>query len=103
MIDNHAKIKPLGTKVVLRVLPRSEQTASGLYLAEQRGREDTGEVLAVGPHVRETLRAGDVVCFDPYKVQCAIDADGPAVTNSVHAKAGSLAIMDETALRYARE
>lgn len=94
------RIRPLRGHVVLRVLPKPDRTSSGLYLAETRGREDTAEVLACGLDVHE-VREGERVCFDPYAVRLVVDADGMDVTNSMHAKAGSLAIVREDAIRYA--
>lgn len=95
------KATPIGDHVALRVLPRENKTAAGIILVERSGREDRGEVLARGAGMKhaEPL-VGEVVGFDPYKVRLVIDADGADVTSSMHARAGSIAIVPEDALRY---
>lgn len=94
------RVKPMLDNVVIVVLPRPDRTKSGIILAEQRGREDMGEVLAIGPLVKG-VREGEIVKFDPYALRLVIDDSGMDVTNSMHAKAGSLAIVREDAIRYA--
>jgi co-chaperonin GroES (HSP10) len=90
---------------VLRVLPRPDRTASGLFLPseETRGREDTGEVLGVGSGATFGPKVGEVVCFDPYAVRLVSDEDGLDVTSSMYAKAGALAIVPVSAIRYVIE
>lgn len=99
MVDDKTKIRPLGNRVVLRVLARPGKSKGGIILAESRGREDTGIVEACGPEAKG-VTPGQVVSFDPYRVSLAIGPDGPDMTNSVHARAGMIAIVNEDALRY---
>lgn len=99
------RIKPIGDNVVLRVLPKPSMSKGGIHLPteEMRGREDMGEVLAVGSGVKlddGSPRSGEVVCFDPYKVRLVVGPDGLDMTNSMHAKAGTLAIVPSSAIRY---
>lgn len=96
------RIKPTLDNVAILVLPRPDRTASGLILAEQRGREDMGEVLAVGPLVKGVCE-GEIVKFDPYALRLVIDDSGMDMTNSVYAKAGSLAILREESIGYVSE
>lgn len=108
------KIRPLGDRVLIKVLPRPEKSAGGLFLpSDARGREDTGEVLSCGPGrytehdalVPCGVTPGQVVRFDPYRVLVAFDADGGEgeCTSSVHAKAGQLAIVRDVDILYVVE
>ena len=42
-------LRPLGDRVLIQPIPNPDQTASGLYLAEQPKPEESGTVVAVGP------------------------------------------------------
>jgi len=98
-INNESKVKPLGRNVLLRVHARPDKTASGIILAERRGRAEMGEVLAVGAEV-QSVTPGELANFDPYTLKLVITPAGPDTTNSVSASAGDLAIVHEDSLRY---
>ena len=98
-------IRPIGEHVLVRVLPRDEKTAGGLYVPVEsvRGREDKGEVLAVSQRLTEArggapVRIGDVVMFDAYKVKLVVGEDGYDATSSAHAKGGQQAIIPASAI-----
>jgi chaperonin GroES len=77
-----AKVRPLGDRVVVKVIRRDERTAAGIILPDQvREQSDRGEVLAVGPGsyiegmidngsgnaLRPVaIQVGEVVLFSPY-------------------------------------
>jgi co-chaperonin GroES (HSP10) len=115
-----SRVRPIGAHVLIRVLPHPEKSAGGLWLPDSRnGRENMGEVLAVGTRVSRAkgeaagtfrveyvpvLHVGEVVRFDPYKIRLVIDeATGYDVTGSVHAKAGQQAIVHEDAIWWVAE
>ena len=68
-------LKPLGDRVVIRVLEQEEKTASGIFLpdtAKEKPRQ--GEVVAVGPgklqddgkRVALDVKVGDKIIFSKY-------------------------------------
>ena len=68
-------IKPLGDRVVLKVLEAEEKTASGIVLPDTaKEKPQQGKVLAVGPGkhgedgvlVPVSVKEGDVVLFAKY-------------------------------------
>ncbi|MCL6581350.1 MAG: co-chaperone GroES [Firmicutes bacterium] len=68
-------IRPLGDRVVVKVLEQEERTASGIVLPDTaKERPQQGEVLAVGPGRRGedgnllpmTVKVGDRVLFSKY-------------------------------------
>jgi len=68
-------IKPLGDRVVLRVLEAEEKTASGIVLPDTaKEKPQQGKVVAVGPGkhgedgklVPVAVKEGDVVLFAKY-------------------------------------
>lgn len=70
-----ASLKPLGDKVVVKVLEAEEKTASGLYLPDSaKKRPQEGEVIAVGggrvldngERNALTVKVGDKVLFSKY-------------------------------------
>jgi chaperonin GroES len=69
------RIKPLGSRVVIKALEREEMTKSGLVLPDTaKEKPQEGKVLAVGPggydkngnKVTMTLKEGDRVLFQKY-------------------------------------
>ncbi len=60
-------IIPLSDRVVIRAKKQEETTASGFVLstAESKERPQSGEVLSVGPDVKN-VSVGDVVIFKEY-------------------------------------
>lgn len=61
-------IKPLRDLLLIRIEEKSEQTASGLFLAPEKWEKprNVAEVLAVGPEVE--LKVGTTVVINPYAV-----------------------------------
>lgn len=68
-------LKPLGDRVVIRVLEQEEKTASGIYLPDTaKEKPSQGEVIAVGPgkvaddgkRVALDVKAGDKIIFSKY-------------------------------------
>ncbi len=67
-------LRPLGDKIILKVLEAEEKTASGIVLPDSaREKSQEAEVIAVGPgketdEGRETMevKAGDRVLFSKY-------------------------------------
>ena len=74
-IEPMSKLKPLGDKVVVKVLEAEDKTASGIYLPDSaKKKPQEGEVVAVGSGrvldsgERNTLavKLGDKVLFSKY-------------------------------------
>lgn len=70
-----ANIRPLGDKVVVKVLEADEKTAGGIILPDSAKKKPTeGEVVAVGngrvldngDHAPLTVQVGDRVLFSKY-------------------------------------
>lgn len=68
-------LKPLGDRVIIRVLEQEEKTASGIYLPDTaKEKPSQGEVIAVGPgkvaddgkRVALDVNAGDKIIFSKY-------------------------------------
>jgi len=68
-------LKPLGDRVVIRVLEKEEKTASGIYLPDTaKEKPSQGEVIAVGDgkvldngeRSAMEVKAGDKVIFSKY-------------------------------------
>jgi len=65
------KIKPLGDRVVVKVLEMEERTESGIVLPDTaKEKPQQGEVVAVGPAVAEKagfeIKVGDRVIYSKY-------------------------------------
>ena len=69
------KLKPLGSRVVVKAIDREETTKSGIYLPDTaKEKPQEGRVIAVGPggfdkngnKVTMTLKEGDRVLFQKY-------------------------------------
>ncbi len=69
------KIKPLADRLVLKLIPQEETTASGIVLPDSaKEKPQRGEVLAVGAgrvlengqRMPSELNVGDVVLFSKY-------------------------------------
>lgn len=68
-------LKPLGDRVVIRVLEQEEKTASGIFLPDTaKEKPSQGEVVAVGPgkvqddgkRVTLDVKVGDKIIFSKY-------------------------------------
>ena len=68
-------LKPLGDRVVIRVLEQEEKTASGIFLPDTAEEKPSqGEVVAVGPgkvqddgkRVALDVKVGDKIIFSKY-------------------------------------
>ena len=68
-------LKPLGDRVVIRVLEQEEKTASGIFLPDTaKEKPSHGEVVAVGPgklqddgkRVALDVKVGDKIIFSKY-------------------------------------
>lgn len=68
-------LKPLGDRVVIRVLEQEEKTASGIFLPDTaKEKPSQGEVVAVGPGkvqdngslVALDVKVGDKIIFSKY-------------------------------------
>lgn len=68
-------LKPLGDRVIIRVLEQEEKTAGGIYLPDTaKEKPSRGEVIAAGPgkmtddgkRVALDVKAGDTVIFSKY-------------------------------------
>ena len=68
-------LKPLGDRVVIRVLEQEEKTASGIFLPDTaKEKPSQGEVVAVGPgkvqdngqRVALDVNVGDKIIFSKY-------------------------------------
>lgn len=75
MSSNETKIKPLGDKVVVKVVNEAETTSGGIFIPDSaREKPQRGEVLAVGAGKlldsgkREEMdvTAGDIILFSKY-------------------------------------
>ncbi len=70
------KLKPLGSRVVIKALEREEMTKSGIVLPDTvKDKPQEGKVLAVGPgdrhpdtgeRIKVELKEGDRVLFQKY-------------------------------------
>lgn len=70
------KLKPLGSRVVIKALERDEMTKSGIVLPDTvKDKPQEGKVLAVGPgdrhpdtgeRIKVDLKEGDRVLFQKY-------------------------------------
>lgn len=68
-------LKPLGDRVVIRVLEQEEKTANGIFLPDTaKEKPSQGEVVAVGPgklqddgkRVALDVKVGDKIIFSKY-------------------------------------
>lgn len=69
------KLKPLGDRVIIKVLEKEEKTSSGIVLPDKaKEKPQEGEVMAVGPgriledgtRVQMEVKVGDKVVFSKY-------------------------------------
>ncbi|MBR4265471.1 MAG: co-chaperone GroES [Bacteroidales bacterium] len=72
-------IKPLGTRVVVKVQEAETKTKSGIYIPDSaKEKPQRGEVVAVGNGTKDEameLKAGDVVLYGKY-AGTTIELDG---------------------------
>lgn len=70
-------VKPLGERLLLKVLPAEEKTASGLVIpATAQEKTNQAEVVAVGDSEEIKVKAGQKVIHDKYAgTQLKIDGE----------------------------
>jgi len=72
-------IKPLGTRVVVKVQEAETKTKSGIYIPDSaKEKPQRGEVMAVGNGTKDEameLKAGDIVLYGKY-AGTKIEVDG---------------------------
>ncbi len=70
-----ANLKPLGDKVVVKLIEQEDKTASGIYLPDSAKKKPTegkvvavgtGRVLDTGDRNKLTVKEGDKVLFSKY-------------------------------------
>lgn len=62
-----APFQPLGRRVLCEELPPEEETRGGLVIPESfRSPQHRAVVLSVGDRVKENIKAGDIVLYEPY-------------------------------------
>lgn len=65
MLTENYRIKPLGTRLIVKRYKR-ETTAGGIYIPEtKQGRSLVGQVIAVGPDC-EVIKPGDMIFYGQY-------------------------------------
>lgn len=76
-------LQPLGSNVLIKVIPMEAKTASGLILLKDNTTMHRGEVIAsghgrteAGVLVKNTLKPGDKVVFSKYAQYPEIELDG---------------------------
>jgi chaperonin GroES len=60
------KIRPLGSKVLLRPVESEEKSESGIYLGKSDRLLLTGVIVSIGKDVTEELKEGDVVTYEEF-------------------------------------
>lgn len=68
------KIRPLGDKIVVKVIDETEQTSGGIFIPDSaREKPQKAEVVAVGPgelkedkRIELDVKVGDIVLFSKY-------------------------------------
>lgn len=62
-----SSIKPLGDRVLLKVLEQEEKTASGIILPDTaKEKTQKAEVVEIGDHADIKVKKGDKVIYDKY-------------------------------------
>jgi chaperonin GroES len=73
--EEYTMLKPLGDRVVIRVLEQEEKTASGIFLPDTaKEKPSQGEIIAVGPgkvqddgkRIALDVKVGDKIIFSKY-------------------------------------
>ena len=74
-----SNIKPLGTRVVVKVQEAENKTKSGIYIPDSaKEKPQRGEIVAVGNGTKDEameLKAGDIVLYGKY-AGTKIELDG---------------------------
>src|SRR2546423_11897818 len=74
-VAEKTRLKPLGSRVVIKALDREEKTNTGIYLPDTaKEKPQEGRILAVGPGDRDEdgkripveLKEGDKILFQKY-------------------------------------
>jgi chaperonin GroES len=68
MSELEVKIKPLGTRVLVRPVEESSRTSSGIYIPDTaKEKPQRGEVVAIGDEEEEIkVKVGQIVLFPKY-------------------------------------
>jgi co-chaperonin GroES (HSP10) len=63
-----APFEPLGIKILALEVDADDRTSSGLIIIPDKHKRPThkARVIAVGKRVREDIRPGDIILFEPY-------------------------------------
>lgn len=67
---------PLGTKVLLKKLPKHEAKPGKIITLEEPKEKMIAEVISVGFETTDCIAVGDIVRYAPYSAQ-VIDEDNP--------------------------
>lgn len=68
MSDHEVKIKPLGTRVLVRPVEESSRTSGGIYIPDTaKEKPQRGEVVAIGDEEEDIkVKVGQTVLFPKY-------------------------------------
>ena len=82
------RVRPIADRVLIRPTPNPTETASGLVLAEPWTPEQSGEIVAIGPAVKElctvhvaifSWQIGQELCLDDHRYLMMRESDVLAV------------------------
>jgi len=59
------KIQPFGERITVKVIVQEETTESGLIVATSKEKSNKGIVEALGEEVKDYIKIGDTVIFNP--------------------------------------
>ena len=59
------KIQPFGERITVKVIAQEETTESGLIVATSKEKSNKGIVEALGEEVKDYIKIGDIVIFNP--------------------------------------
>ena len=59
------KIQPFGERITVKIIAQEETTESGLIVATSKEKSNKGIVEALGEEVKDYIKVGDIVVFNP--------------------------------------
>ena len=59
------KIQPFGERITIKVIAQEETTESGLIVSTSKEKSNKGIVEALGEEVKDYIKIGDIVIFNP--------------------------------------